>query len=169
VEDRFAAFDERNKETERRIENNFASNATSNEVLARLEARLRQAEANNASSSASEEILTRHEARLKQAQHCSGSLPQDRGKVGNTPELCRKRTQEVLERHFASIGLILKISAPSWEIEGREDSTPESRTRCTVWAPASTPRKKNREALADLEANLGEATSGSRMSKAPSH
>ena len=152
VEDRFAAFDERNKEIERRIESslgleerlkraekNVASNAASNEVLTRLEARLRQIEESIASSSASDGIEARLEARLNFAE---------------------ERTQEALERHFASIGHNLEDLASRLEkIESREDSdTGIQDALHSLGARLDAAEKKNREALADLEANLGEAT-----------
>src|SRR5258705_124474 len=64
VEDRFAAFDERIKETEHRIVSSLG-----------LEARLKQAEESIASNAASGEVLAKLEARLKHAEESIASTP----------------------------------------------------------------------------------------------
>ncbi|HYK78339.1 MAG TPA: hypothetical protein VEU95_01870 [Micropepsaceae bacterium] len=150
VEDRFAAFDERIKEAEQRIasslaleerlkraEQNIASNQASNEILARLDSRLKQAEQSIASGPAPDEAEARLEARLNFAE---------------------ERTQEALERHFASIGHSLEDIASRLEkIESRENAdTGVLDMLRSLGARLDAAEKKNREALTDLEANLAD-------------
>ena len=152
VEDRFAGFDERINHTEHRIasslgieerlhqaEERITSSSPSDEIVMRLETRLRQVEENIASKPASGEIETKLAARLNFAE---------------------ERTHEALERHFASMGQNFEDLASRLEkIESREDpgTSIEDALR-SLGARIDAAEKKNREALADLEANLGEAT-----------
>lgn len=176
VEDRFAAFDERIKETERRIESSLglaerlmqaeqgiASNSVSAEILPRLEGRLRQAEENIASSSASEEILTRLEARLKQIEESIASSAASDGieaRLEARLNFAEERTQEALERHLASMGRNLEdLAARLEKTESRADpDTGIQDALRSLGARIDAAEKGNREALADIEANLGEAT-----------
>ena len=151
VEDRFAAFDERIKETEYRIlsslaleerlkraEETIASSPASDEILAKIEPRLRRAEEKIASSLASDEIEAQLEARLNFAE---------------------ERTQEGLERHFASMAQNLEeISSRLEKIEsrGKTDAGTQDILR-SFGTRLDAAEKKTREALTDLEANLGQA------------
>jgi len=200
VEDRFAVFDERIKETERRIESslgleerlrlaeegigsnsvsveilprlearlkqaegNIASNSASTQILTRLEARLRQAEESIASNSASTQILTRLEARLKQIEESIASSAASDGieaRLEARLNFAEERTQEALERYFASMGRNLEEIASRLEkTESRaEPDTGIQDALRSLGTRIDAAEKKNREALADLEANLGEAT-----------
>jgi localization factor PodJL len=174
VEDRFAAFDERIKEHRiasslaleerlKRAEENIASNQASKEILARLNARVERAEDNIASSRASDEIVARLDARLKQAEQsiASGPAPDEtEARLETRLNFAEERTQEALERHFASIGHSLEDIASRLEkIEIREvaDTGVLDMMR-SLGARLDAAEKKNREALTDLEANLAETT-----------
>ncbi|MEA2823664.1 MAG: localization factor PodJL [Alphaproteobacteria bacterium] len=176
VEDRFAAFDERIKEDEHRIalslaleerlkraEQNIASNQASNEILARLDARVKRSEEDIASSRASDEIVARLDARLKQAEQsiASGPAPDEtEARLEARLNFAEERTQEALERHFASIGHSLEDIASRLEkIESREAAdTGVLDMMRSLGARLDAAEKKNREALTDLEANLAETT-----------
>jgi localization factor PodJL len=134
VEDRFAALDERIKETEHRIESSLGLEEG---LKWTEEARLRQTAENIVSSSPPDEIEAKLEARLYFAE---------------------ERTQEVLERHFASMGHNLEGLASRLEkIESRGDSdTDIQNTLGSFGARIEATEKKTREALTDLEVHLGE-------------
>ena len=128
VEDRLAALDERHKQTENRIAAAFG-----------LEERLKRAEESIASTSAPDEIQARLEARLNFAE---------------------ERTQEALERHFASVGRNFEELASRLEKSERRDNTDigfEDALR-SLGSRIDAAEKGSREALAELEANLGETT-----------
>ncbi len=150
VEDRFAAFDEHIKEAEQRIASSLA-----------LEERLKRAEENIASSRASDEILARLDARLKQAEQsiASGPAPDEaEARLEARLNFAEERTQDALERHFASIGHSLEDIASRLEkIERREDAdTGVLDMLRSLGARFDAAEKKNREALTDLEANLAD-------------
>ncbi len=152
AEDRFAGFDERLKETEQRIASSLA-----------LEERLNRAEESIASNSASQEILTRLEARLKQIEESIASSSASDGleaRLEARLSFAEERTQEALERHFASMGRNLEDLASRLEkTEGRDDSdTGIQDALRSLGARIEAAEKKNREMLADLEANLDMAT-----------
>jgi localization factor PodJL len=151
VEDRFSAFDERIKETEHRILSSLA-----------LEERLKRAEEAIVSSRASHEILAKIEPRLKQAEDCIASAlaPEEiQARLEARVNFTEERTQEALERHFASIGQNLEDIASRLEkIEshGKADTGTQDILR-NFGTRLDAAEKKTREALTDLEANLGEA------------
>src|SRR5258706_6644015 len=152
AEDRFAGFDEPLKETEQRIASSLA-----------LEERLNQAEESIASNSASQEILTRLEARLKQIEESIASSSASDGieaRLEARLSFAEERTEEALERHFASMGRNLEDLASRLEkTEGRDDSdTGIQDALRSLGARIEAAEKKNREMLADLEANLDMAT-----------
>jgi localization factor PodJL len=152
VEDRFAAFDERINQAEYRIASSLG-----------LEERLNRAEERIASSSASDEILMRLEARLRQAEERVASSPASdeiEAKLEARLNFVEERTQEALERHFASVEHNLTDIASRLEkTESREDSEVGIQdTLRSLGARIDAAEKKNREALADLEATLGVAT-----------
>jgi len=174
VEDRFAAFDEHIKEAEQRIasslaleerlkraEENIASNQASHEILARLDARVKRAEENIASSRASDEILARLDARLRQTEQsiASGPAPEEaEARLEARLNFVEERTQDALERHFASIGHSLEDIASRLEkIERREDpDTGVLDMLRSLGARFDAAEKENREALTDVEANLAD-------------
>ena len=146
----------------KQAEGNIASNSASTQILTRLEARLRQAEENIASNSASEEILTRLEARLKQIEESIASSAASEGietRLEARLSFAEERTHEALERHFASMGRNLEDLASRLEkTESRADPDAGIQDALrSLGTRIDAAEKKNREALADLEANLREA------------